>query len=1031
MTDYNARMLTLTERAKELECLYAVNEILQNKQLSLPAAMQQLVQIIPAGFSDPDACRAQIILENKLYDTHDFDKVQILHVTPIVIEDEKVGEIAVGYISSSDKAPELLQDEIRLLDVIADRISQMALSTQRELTILLDMLQRINPDMLQRIGEKFRVHLKKIAGNDAIVLLDEIESETQQTYGETNTPLKKQAGIDSTQLSKKLVEGAIAFLPRGDIYNLISGWVQEERIFALVKTVDNKDASISDVLDAVNKYTAAISESQPGSTLTEAWLTAELAHRFLTGDNQLLNLVLDNLFISDFAPMIEKIIGSNTSRGNIGGKGAGIFIAKQILQHAALNDPLLEDIKTPRTWYVATDQIVDFLQYNNMKEMNAYKYNSTFHLRMTYDDVVSKIKNSKLPPHTVHMLSIVLDDMEGTPIIVRSSSLLEDSHHGAFSGKYKSLFLANQGSKQKRLEELIDAILEVYSSMYNPDSIEYRKERGLLNSTEQMGILIQEVVGHRIGKYFMPDFAGVAFSHNLLRWSARITREGGLVRMVMGLGTRAVDRVNDDYPVLFSPTTPDLRINQSPTDIRYYSPKHIDLINTETGEFETVDVASFLKDMGSQIPELFRYVSVYNEDLMENKNAFTLMPKKDNMVVTFDSILTNTDLAKKLKRMLDVLSEKMKTPVDIEFAHDGKHLYLLQCRPQGRGTQNRPAPIPQNLNANDILFTANRFISDGLLSGLTHIVYVDSDGYNALGTKEELLAVGTAVGLLNDILPRRKYILIGPGRWGSRGDIKLGVHVTYSDISGTAALIEVAKQKQSYVPEVSFGTHFFQDLVEADITYIPLYPDQPDVLFKESFFRNSVNILGKILPQYEFLSDVLKVIDIPACCQNQTLSIHMNAELEKAVAFFNDSSNTEPVQLNPKEPELFSWQMTDNNDHWQWRYYMAKQIAESINTTKFGVKGIYLFGSTNTGDSGMGSDIDLLFHVDGIEEKSKLLADWLDGWSRALAKINFLHTGYDTDKLLDFHIVTDQDIEEGNSFALKIKSVTDPAERLL
>ena len=178
-------------------------------------------------------------------------------------------------------------------------------------------------------------------------------------------------------------------------------------------------------------------------------------------------------------------------------------------------------------------------------------------------------------------LKILLDDLDQVPIIVRSSSILEDRSQSAFSGKYKSLYLANQGTKQERLDALVDAILEVYSSQYNPDSFQYREQRHLLHVSEKMGVLIQEVVGTKVGPYYMPLFAGVAFSENPLCWSPRITKEGGLVRIVMGLGTRAVDRVNNDYPLLFSPENPGFKINQSPSDVRHYSQKYVDVMNLE------------------------------------------------------------------------------------------------------------------------------------------------------------------------------------------------------------------------------------------------------------------------------------------------------------------------------------------------------------------------------------------------------------------------------------------------------------------
>lgn len=1028
MKDYNAQ---LYERAKELECMYRVEETLQNKKLTLPAVTKELMELIPIGFTIPSACRIKITLWEDTFSADDFSRAETLYRSPLMARHECVGEIAMGYITELlEDGCELLSNEVKLLDTIASRICLFALDMQRELSLMLDMLWSIDPYMLEHIEEKLRIYLKRTVGTKADGLFDEIGNEPLQTYGEVNAPIGRPAAVDTASLTKRIITAATVFLPREDVHKLFSAWIQEQRVLALVKLVDNKDARVSTILDAVQKYTDAVGGNSDHS-ITETWLIAELAHRFLSSDDHLINLVLDNLNISDFKSVLERILGSDTSVGRIGGKGAGLFIAEQILRHESADNPLLRDVKTPRTWYLAADQIIDFLHYNGLEELNSYKYNSLFHLRITYDNVVSKIKNAKLPPQTVQMLHAVLEEMGDVPLIVRSSSLLEDSPERAFSGKYKSLFLPNRGSRVKRLEALIDAILEVYSSMYNPDAIQYRREKGLLNFTEQMGILIQEVVGRRVGNYYMPAFSGVAFSHNLLRWSPRIKREDGLVRMVMGLGTRAVDRVKDDFPLLFSLGHPALPVNQMPSDMRHYSQKYIDLINLEDDRFETVNAASFFKEEGSQIPGLHNYVSVFNENFIESKNAFSLDTQKDEMIITFDHILSSTDVPSKLKCMLEALSKKMDTPVEIEFAYDGEHIYLLQCRVQGSGMFSPPAPIPQNLNPQDVLFTANRFISNGMVKGITHIVYVNGEGYDALSTREDLYAVGEVIGLLGGLLPRRNYILIGPGRWGSRGDIKLGVRVTYSDISSAAALIEIARKKQAYSPEPSFGTHFFQDLVEAGIVYIPLYPDDQDVIFKEGFFRNSDNILGTLLPRFDWLSNVVQVIDVKASFSGHTLSIYMNSDLEQAVAFFTDSEPTGKSDLGQENAAKPLWKMGEKQSHWQWRHYMAKQIADALDMEAMGVKGVYLFGSTNTGEAGMGSDIDLLIHIDEQKPSQRLhLENWLDGWSLALARVNYLQTGYKIDKLLDVHIVTDKDINDGDSFAIRINSFTDPSEVL-
>jgi hypothetical protein len=233
---------------------------------------------------------------------------------------------------------------------------------------------------------------------------------------------------------------------------------------------------------------------------------------------------------------------------------------------------------------------------------------------------------------------------------------------------------------------------------------------------------------------------------------------------------------------------------------------------------------------------------------------------------------------------LKVLQLKFGYPVDIEFASDGKYFYLLQCRPQSYGKSSKPTPIPRALKETAIvLFSARKYVSNGLSPNISHIVYVDPLQYSEIENKERLLDVGRAVSKLNALLPKRRFILMGPGRWGSRGDIKLGVSVTYSAISNTAMLIEIARKRGNYVPDLSFGTHFFQDLVESEIRYLPLYPDDEGILFNESFFQNAANLLPEIIPEYSHLVKVLKVIDVAQNMKGMVLHVLMNGELDEAV----------------------------------------------------------------------------------------------------------------------------------------------------
>ena len=252
-------------------------------------------------------------------------------------------------------------------------------------------------------------------------------------------------------------------------------------------------------------------------------------------------------------------------------------------------------------------------------------------------------------------------------------------------------------------------------------------------------------------------------------------------------------------------------------------------------------------------------------------------------MVTFEGLVNRTKFVQQIKDILEILSKEYNNPVDIEFAHDGSNLYLLQCRTQSAGIEYKPAVIPSNVSAEKSIFSANKHISNGMVTDITHIVYVDPKKYSEVSDYETLKEVGKSVGRLNKILPKHQFILMGPGRWGSRGDIKLGVSVTYSEINNTSMLIEIAKKTNEYTPDLSFGTHFFQDLVESNIRYLPLYPDEPGAIFNEQFLKDAENVLSSFLPDMKKLEDVIRVIDVPASADGQVLNVLMNGEIRQSI----------------------------------------------------------------------------------------------------------------------------------------------------
>jgi hypothetical protein len=449
----------------------------------------------------------------------------------------------------------------------------------------------------------------------------------------------------------------------------------------------------------------------------------------------------------------------------------------------------------------------------------------------------------------------------------------------------------------------------------------------------------------------------------------------------------------------------------------------MDVINLETGVFETIGVRELLARHGDELPLVRQMISLADQDHLR-RPAGLVDFSKDAVVLTFEGLLADSPFLTRMRTLLQVLKEKLKTPVDIEFACDGRHVYLLQCRPQGATAEAAPAAIPRDLPRERVLFSARRHVSNGRVGDISHVVYVDPEAYARLDL-DHIRELGRAVGRLNRLLPKRQFALMGPGRWGSRGDIRLGVPVSYADISNAALLVEMARQQGGYLPDLSFGTHFFQDLVESNIRYLPLYPDDPQVVWNEEFFQRSPNALASLAPEFAGLAAALRVIDVPRASEGRVLRVLMNGELDEAVGLLAPPGDAAPAPIE-REPLAG----TRPDDHWRWRLRMAQRIAALLDPARFGVKAAYVFGSTKNATAGPASDIDLLLHVEPQDARRVELALWLDGWSRALAEMNELRTGCHSEGLLDVHYVTDDDIARGTSYAAKIGAVTDAARPL-
>jgi pyruvate,water dikinase len=1035
---------TLHERAKELNCLYMVEEILSDFGQPLDAIFQRVIEAIPPGWQHPEVCQARIVCGSEAYESPDFEDTPHLQEANICVHDANVGRICVSYrkpMPEADIGP-FLKGEFKLIETIAERLGHFILhqrlrSMYEQISgekravdedraswrIAMDLLHNTDQNLLIRISRKMMNYLGWRGVSEARELLKRYQEDLAEegVFSESNVPQQKESLDRFLRLSEETFKIASAHLTDDEIFARIHKWLNEERSSSAVKILENTYASLDEVLESMRRIKRLMPEKMELPRSTANSVRVALIRRFFTEQLEYINIAKKYLNIEDFFDLVGRVVFPSDSHGKLGGKSAGLFLASRILGQASGRVKAIGEVKKPKTWYVTSDGLIAFTQYNNLDEVIEQKYKDIEEIRQEYPHLVQVFKNSAFPPEIVKGLSVALDDFGEVPLIVRSSSLLEDRLGTAFAGKYKSLFLANQGDKKKRLEALLDAIAEVYASIFSPDPIQYRAERGLLDFYEEMGIMIQAVVGERIGKYFFPAFAGVAFSRNEFRWSPRIRREDGLLRLVPGLGTRAVDRVSDDYPILVAPGQPNLRVNVSTDEVIRYSPKKIDAIDLENNCFTTIGIKDLMREVGGQFPAPAKTFSILRDGVLQRPMGIATDFGKANAVVTFDGLITGTPFMRQVEAILRTLETAFGFPVDVEFASDGTDFYLLQCRPQSQSPEESAMEIPAGVPEEEILFTARKFIANGRVSDITHIVYVDPDRYSEVGGLQELMAVGQAVGKLNKLLPRRQFVLMGPGRWGSRGDIKLGVRVTYSEINNAAMLIEVARKKGNYVPDVSFGTHFFQDLVESGIRYLPLYPDDPGVKFNERFLKSAPNKLTAHLPEFAHLEETLRVIDVPEATKGKVLQVLMNADRDEALAHFTEPGVRARVVV---EPGLAC--PVGMDEHSCWRLRMAERIALLCDAKKWGVKAVYAFGPTVGGGAGPDSEIGLVILFDGKAQHRKELEIWLQGWSHSLAEFNHQRTGYRSDGLLDVRLVEGTE-SEGKASVAALAGVTEDA----
>ncbi|WP_043739424.1 PEP/pyruvate-binding domain-containing protein [Thioalkalivibrio nitratireducens] len=548
-------------------------------------------------------------------------------------------------------------------------------------------------------------------------------------------------------------------------------------------------------------------------------------------EERILQLARRYLTLEDLLTVRARMIGS----GYIGGKAVGMLLARQALLHAD-REYWGRHLEPHDSFFLGSDVYYSYLVHNRwwpriMRQRSPEGY---------FDEARSLregMLRGEIPGEIRLELERMLDYFGQYPILVRSSSLQEDGFGNAFAGKYESVFRVNQGSPDRRLEELEDAIRQVYASTMSEDALVYRQQRGLAQMEEPMALLLQRVNGRYHGRYYLPDAAGVGVSRNTFAWDPDMDPEAGMLRLVLGLGTRAVDRIEGDHACVVALDQPHKRPYRERSETYRYSQHTVDVLDILDNRPRSLPLRQLVQ-AAAELP--LRWVAERDREASERSR--TLPGGGPVWRLTFTPLLRETAFVPLMRRLLRELERAYAYPVDVEFtvhlAADGlPSVNLVQCRPLQTLGEGQAVTLPDRVRSASLLFeTRGRFMGGNIDQPIARVVHIDGPRYSALSVPQRF-AVARLVGQINRAVADRDadpVLLIGPGRWGTSSP-ELGIPIRFADINRVAVLVEVAELGAGMIPDLSFGSHFFQDLVESRIGYVALFPQESGTDFRPAW----------------------------------------------------------------------------------------------------------------------------------------------------------------------------------------------------
>jgi hypothetical protein len=601
----------------------------------------------------------------------------------------------------------------------------------------------------------------------------------------------------------------------------------------------------------------------------------KLVSMIISRDANMQRLITRYLTLADILDFRKRMIGT----GLVGGKTVGMLLARSILRRTGAK--CAERLEEHDSFYIGSDVFYDFLVRSGVWWVRQ-RQRDPQHFLDGAEQARRRILTGEFPPHIVRRLEEMIDYFGQSPFIVRSSSLLEDNYGHSFAGKYESIFCANQGPREKRLQDLLAAIRSIYASSMSEKALRYRADREMLDRDEQMALLVMRVSGAMYGRHFYPQVAGVGFSFNPYVWDRAIDPKAGVVRLVYGLGTRAVNRSDDDYTRVIALNAPEKRPEANFDEVARFAQRRVDHLDLEANQL----VSSHFLDLTQDDPDL-------PLDLFASVDRAQAPTETRTRVLTFDRLLRDTGFVADLREMLQTLQEAYDYPVDVEFtanftSENDYRINLLQCRPlQVHGASNVEVPKVEVKDEDRVITARGAVIGQSRLTTIDRFVYVSPALYARLPVQARH-EVARLLGTINHVgaATAGTVMMLGPGRWGTTSP-HLGLPVTFTDINKVSILCEIVAMHENLVPDVSLGTHFLNEIVERNILYLALFPEQGDNFLSREFFEDSPNSLLELVPSAEHLEGVVRVIDSARVADGTTIRLNADAMGQKVLCYFD------------------------------------------------------------------------------------------------------------------------------------------------